>query len=117
MRSSTPSTSSTPETPAVRPRTSSPVSNPRYSRRSRPTKRRPGFPLARSCVGPVRSAARGVHRVDLVGVLGVDPATLELHRRGELLGIGEPLVAQHRELLDLLGVRERLVGALHLAGD
>ena len=37
----------------------------------------------------------GVERGDLVGVLRRDAAALELHRRREHLGVGQPLVAEH----------------------
>ena len=41
----------------------------------------------------------GVHRLDLVGVAGVDAAALQLRGRGEQVGVGQPLLAQQRELL------------------
>ena len=91
-----------------------------HRRRSRRLGRRAtGYPaaalsLASPCAS-LRDRARAsslltrVHRLDLGGVLGVDAAALELHRRRELFGVGEPLLAEQRELLDALDVREALV--------
>src|SRR6266576_6016696 len=43
-----------------------------------------------------------VERLDLLGVLLVDRLALELHRRGQLVAAGLPLLRQDLELLDLL---------------
>src|SRR5687768_11168870 len=55
-----------------------------------------------------RESSARVEGFDLVGVLGVDAAALELGGGGELFGVGEPLVAEDRELLDPLRVVELL---------
>ena len=49
-----------------------------------------------------------VHRLDLLGVPRMDAAPLQLRRRGQHVAVGQPLLAEHREALDLLDLRELL---------
>jgi hypothetical protein len=46
------------------------------------------------------------------GVLLLDQAALELHRRRQLGGVGQPFVGEDRETLDLLDARQPRVGAV-----
>src|SRR5690349_1729502 len=56
-----------------------------------------------------------VQRLDDRGVGGEDAAALEFHRRGELRGVGQPLVRQDRDLLDALDLGDPAVDLRHAA--
>src|SRR4029078_5192633 len=56
-----------------------------------------------------RLAEPAVHRFDLVRVSGVDTAPLQLRRRRQEFAVRQPLLADERELLDLLDLSELLV--------
>src|SRR4051794_8321074 len=56
-----------------------------------------------------------VQGLDDRGVGGEDAAALEFHRRGELRGVGQPLVRQDRELLDALDLGDPAVDLRHAA--
>ena len=63
------------------------------------------------------AALLAVERGDLFGVLGVDSAPLQLHGGRQLVGVGEPLLAEHEKAPHLLGMRETVVRLVHLVGD
>src|SRR3954469_14619457 len=64
--------------------------------RTRPRRARLGT-TARDATPP-----SGVERLDALGVLVRDRTALELHRRGQLVAAGQPLVGQQVEAFDLL---------------
>src|SRR5919108_5210587 len=53
-----------------------------------------------------------VHRLDLWGVLLGDRLALELHGGRQLVATREPVLPEHRELLDALHVRHLLVDVI-----
>ena len=64
--------------------------------------------------GGRRARRSGVESLDLGRVLRRDRLALELHRRGQLVAAGHPVIRQDGEPLDLLDARELLVGAVDL---
>src|SRR5450432_192067 len=73
--------------------------------------------LSGSLNGMAVRRSRGVHRLDAVGVFGLDEPTLQLHRRRELFVFGAQLGLEEPELLDLLDARELDVDARHFGAD
>src|SRR4051812_20662611 len=94
----------TSDVPATPKRTPSTVATPRWAlARSRPMTIVIAYDSAPAAANalPTRSLS-GVNGLDLVRVLLVDAPTLELHGGRHLVGVGEPLLAEHLVLLDLL---------------
>src|SRR6188508_2566440 len=63
----------------------------------------------------VTGGARGVERVEQIGVPGLDRAAPYLQRRGEVTALDGQVVVEDQELLDRLPRRQRRVELLDVA--